>query len=56
MFKCHNLGGRRAVLKNAVQLHALSRFIDDNIGDLWLFLLRSFICETDERKSFVKVK
>ena len=28
-FECHNLGGRPAVLGNAVKLHALSRFIDD---------------------------
>ena len=64
MFKCHNLGGRRAVLGNAIQLHALSRFTDDYIGysyhrHLWPFRWyrsRSFICETDERKSFVTVK
>ena len=64
MFKCHNLGGRRAVLGNAVQLHSLSRFIDDYIGDPWLNssdrlwpchwnLSCGFVCETDERKSFV---
>ena len=28
-FECHNLGGRLAVVGNAVKLHALSRFIDD---------------------------
>ena len=56
MFTCHNLGGRRAVLGNAVQRHALSRFIDDYYtGDPWQ-LASSIICETDERKSFVTVK
>ncbi|XP_073235542.1 uncharacterized protein [Porites lutea] len=63
MFKCHNLGGRRAVLGNAVQLHALSRFIDDYIGDPWLnsdhlwpcqwYLSCGFICETDERRFLI---
>ena len=64
MFKCHNLGGRRAVLGNAVQRHALSGFIDDPwlySDHLWpchwyLSYACSFICETDERKSFVTVK
>ena len=43
MFKCHNRGGRLAVLGNAVKLDALSRFIDDYMGALEYFFVGAHV-------------